>query len=122
MEQFDCLVLSVSQLNNYIKGIIDEIPAFRHLYVSGEISNFTNHYRSGHYYFALKDDTALIKAVMFRTYASGLKFMPENGMEVLVKARLSVFERDGVYQLYVEDIQPKGYGSLKKVVGRGSFR
>ena len=129
MEQFDCLVLSVSQLNNYIKGIIDEIPAFRHLYVSGEISNFTNHYRSGHYYFALKDDTALIKAVMFRTYASGLKFMPENGMEVLVKARLSVFERDGVYQLYVEDIQPKGYGSLslayeqlrKKLSAEGLF-
>ena len=129
MEQFDTLVLTVSQLNNYIKGIFDEIPAFRHIYVSGEISNFTNHYRSGHFYFALKDENALIKAVMFRSYASTLKFVPENGMEVLVKARLSVFERDGVYQLYVEDIQPKGYGSLslayeqlkKKLSAEGLF-
>lgn len=108
----ESLVLSVSQLNNYIKGLFDEIPVFRNIYVSGEISNFTNHYRTGHFYFSLKDEKAVVKAVMFNSYASKLKFEPENGMLVLVKARLSVFERDGVYQLYVEDIQPKGLGGL----------
>lgn len=108
----ESLVLTVSQLNNYIKGLFDEIPVFRNIYVSGEISNFTNHYRTGHFYFSLKDEKAVVKAVMFNSYASKVKFEPENGMLVLVKARLSVFERDGVYQLYVEDIQPKGLGGL----------
>ena len=108
----ESLVLTVSQLNNYIKGLFDEIPVFRNIYVSGEISNFTNHYRTGHFYFSLKDEKAVVKAVMFNNYASKVKFEPENGMLVLVKARLSVFERDGVYQLYVEDIQPKGLGGL----------
>ena len=108
----ESLVLTVSQLNNYIKGLFDEIPVFRSIYVSGEISNFTNHYRTGHFYFSLKDEKAVVKAVMFNSYASKVKFEPENGMLVLVKARLSVFERDGVYQLYVEDIQPKGLGGL----------
>ena len=122
-------MLSVSQLNNYIKGLFDEIPVFRNVYVSGEISNFTNHYRTGHFYFSLKDEKSLIKAVMFNSYSSRLKFTPENGMQVLVKARLSVFERDGLYQLYVEDIQPKGIGGLnlayeqlkKKLAAEGLF-
>lgn len=108
----ESLVLTVSQLNNYIKGLFDEIPVFRSIYVSGEISNFTNHYRTGHFYFSLKDEKAVVKAVMFNSYASKIKFEPENGMLVLVKARLGVFERDGIYQLYVEDIQPKGLGGL----------
>ena len=112
MEQFEKLVVTVSQLNNYIKGLFDQIPVFRNVYVSGEISNFKNHIKSGHFYFSLKDDRAVVKAVMFQSYASRLKFTPENGMQVLVKARLSVFERDGVYQLYVEDMQPKGVGGL----------
>ncbi|MBR2590360.1 MAG: exodeoxyribonuclease VII large subunit [Clostridia bacterium] len=112
MEQFEKLVVSVSQLNNYIKGLFDEIPVFRNVYVSGEISNFKHHLKSGHYYFSLKDENSVIKCVMFRTYASRLRFMPENGMQVLVKARLSVFERDGVYQLYAEDMQPQGMGGL----------
>lgn len=108
----ESLVLTVSQLNNYVKGLFDEIPVFRSIYVSGEISNFTNHYRTGHFYFSLKDEKAVVKAVMFNSYASKVKFEPENGMLVLVKARLGVFERDGIYQLYVEDIQPKGLGGL----------
>ena len=112
MEQFEKTVFTVSQLNNFIKGLFDEIPLFSNIYVSGEISNFTNHYRTGHFYFSLKDEKAIIKAVMFHSYSSRLKYMPENGMQVLVKARLSVFERDGVYQLYVEDMQPKGAGGL----------
>ena len=112
MEQFEKLVVSVSQLNNYIKGLFDQIPVFHNVYVSGEISNFKNHLKSGHFYFSLKDEKAVVKAVMFQSYASRLRFTPENGMQVLVKARLSVFERDGVYQLYVEDMQPKGVGGL----------
>ena len=112
MEQFEKLVVSVSQLNNYIKGLFDQIPVFRNVYVSGEISNFKHHLKSGHFYFSLKDEKAVVKAVMFQSYASRLKFMPESGMQVLVKARLSVFERDGVYQLYVEDMQPQGLGGL----------
>lgn len=112
MEQFEKLVVSVSQLNNYIKGLFDQIPVFRNVYVSGEISNFKHHIKSGHMYFSLKDEHAVVKAVMFQSYASRLRFQPENGMQVLLKARLSVYERDGVYQLYVEDIQPKGVGGL----------
>lgn len=129
MEEFEKLVVSVSQLNHYIKGLFDEIPVFKNVYVSGEISNFTNHIRSGHFYFSLKDEKAVVKAVMFQSNASALRFTPENGMQVLVKARLSVYERDGVYQLYVSDMQPKGLGSLnlafeqlkKKLHAQGLF-
>ncbi|MBR0414522.1 MAG: exodeoxyribonuclease VII large subunit [Clostridia bacterium] len=129
MEEFEKLVVTVSQLNNYVKGLFDQIPVFKNVYVSGEISNFTNHMKSGHYYFSLKDEAAVVKAVMWRSQASRLKFMPENGMQVLVKARLSVYERDGIYQLYVDDMQPKGLGGLnlafeqlkKKLAAEGLF-
>ena len=129
MEEFEKLVVTVSQLNNYVKGLFDQIPVFRNVYVSGEVSNFTNHMKSGHYYFSLKDEAAVVKAVMWRSQASRLKFMPENGMQVLVKARLSVYERDGIYQLYVDDMQPKGLGGLnlafeqlkKKLAAEGLF-
>lgn len=112
MEQFSLPVMTVSQLNTVVKDLISEIPAFHCVYVSGEISNFTAHYRSGHYYMSIKDDKSVIKAVMFRNQNMRLKFMPENGMKVLVKARLGVYERDGVYQLYIDDIQPQGAGAL----------
>lgn len=112
MEQFSLPVMTVSQLNTIVKDLISEIPAFHCVYVSGEISNFTAHYRSGHYYMSIKDDKSVIKAVMFRNQNMRLKFMPENGMKVLVKARLGVYERDGVYQLYIDDIQPQGAGAL----------
>lgn len=105
-------ILSVSQLNTYVKAIIDENPVFANLYVEGEISNFTDHYKSGHLYFTLKDEKSLIRAVMFRSYASRLKFRPENGMRVIVRARLSIYERDGQYQLYVEEMHPSGLGDL----------
>lgn len=129
MEEFEKLVVTVSQLNNYVKGLFDQIPVFKNVYVSGEISNFTNHMKSGHYYFSLKDEAAVVKAVMWRSQASRLKFMPENGMQVLAKARLSVYERDGIYQLYVDDMQPKGLGGLnlafeqlkKKLAAEGLF-
>lgn len=105
-------VLSVSQINTYLKSVIDQDCNLKNIYVSGEISNFTNHYRTGHFYFTLKDEKASVKAVMFRSSAERLRFMPENGMKVLVRCSASLYERDGVYQLYCEDMQPDGIGEL----------
>lgn len=105
-------VLSVTQLNTYIKSIIDGDSLLRSLYVVGEISNFTNHYRTGHFYLTLKDENCAVKAVMFASTNRRLKFMPENGMKVIVRGRVSVFERDGQYQLYIDDMQPDGLGAL----------
>ena len=105
-------VLSVTQLNTYIKSIIDGDSLLRGLYVVGEISNFTNHYRTGHFYLTLKDENCAVKAVMFSSANRRLKFMPENGMKVIVRGRVSVFERDGQYQLYIDDMQPDGLGAL----------
>ncbi len=105
-------ILTVGQINTYIKSIIDGDPNLNYIFVVGEISNFTNHYRTGHYYFTLKDETSAIKAVMFRSSAQRIKFVPENGMRVILRGRVSVFERDGQYQLYVDDMQPDGAGAL----------
>ncbi len=105
-------VINVSQLNMYIKAIFDENVPLNNLYVSGEISNFTHYYRSGHMYFTLKDDKAQLKAVMFSSYAQRLKFNPENGMKVICRGRVSVYEKSGEYQLYVDDMQPDGLGAL----------
>jgi exodeoxyribonuclease VII large subunit len=106
------LTLSVTGLNNYIKSIISGDKNLSSIYVQGEISNFTNHYKTGHFYFSLKDESSLIRAVMFKTYAQRLKFLPENGMKVIARGNVSVFERDGQYQLYIEDMQPDGAGAL----------
>lgn len=105
-------VLSVSQINEYIKSYIDSSGFLSKVYIKGEISNFTNHYKTGHFYFSLKDDKAIIKAVMFQSYASQINFIPENSMQVLVTGRISVFPRDGVYQLYAESMEPLGKGAL----------
>lgn len=106
------VVITVSQLNMYAKSIFDSDPNLRTIYVCGEISNFTNHYRTGHWYMSLKDEQAQVRAVMFKSSCSRVKFMPENGMKVLVRARASLFERDGQFQLYIEDMQPDGVGAL----------
>lgn len=105
-------VLSVTQINTYLKSIIDNDFNLKNIYVCGEISNFTNHYRTGHFYFTLKDEASSIKAVMFRSAASRLRFTPENGMKVLIRCSVSVYDRDGIYQLYCEDMQPDGVGEL----------
>lgn len=105
-------ILTVSQINTYIRSLIDSDFNLKNIYVSGEISNFTNHYRTGHFYFTLKDENSSIKAVMFRNSTQRLRFMPENGMKVLVRCNVSLYERDGIYQLYCEDMQPDGIGEL----------
>ena len=103
--------MTVSELNNFIKSMFDGNRLLNSIHVRGEISNFVNH-RSGHFYFSLKDEGAQIKAVMFRSSAMKLTFMPENGMKVTVFGSISVFPRDGVYQMYVSSMQPDGVGAL----------
>ena len=105
-------ILTVSQINRYISFKLKEDKKLHGILVSGEISNFTNHTRTGHLYFTLKDNETSIKAVMFSNMAARLSFMPKNGMRVIVSANVQVYERDGVYQLYVSDMQPDGVGAL----------
>lgn len=105
-------VLTVSQINTFIKAVFAERQELRNVYISGEISNFTHYYCSGHMYFTLKDENAQIKAVMFSSYASRLKFQPESGMKVICRGYISVYEKSGEYQLYVDDMQPDGLGAL----------
>ena len=102
---------TVSELNNYIKNIFENNRTLSSVTVRGEISNFTNH-RSGHLYFSLKDADGQIRSVMFRSRAMGLKFMPESGMKVIVHGSVTVYPRDGSYQLYVSSMQPDGVGAL----------
>lgn len=111
-ENKDRAVLTVAQLNAYIKQIIDGDRVLANVWVKGEISNFTNHYKTGHFYFTIKDPESLIRAVMFKSAAAKLKFLPENGMKVIVRGRVSAFVRDGQYQIYVEAMEPDGVGSL----------
>ncbi len=103
--------ITVSELNSYIKGKIAEDEALANVLVKGEISNFKNHY-TGHFYFTLKDENSLIKCIMFKSYAEKIDFMPKDGMKVMVFGSVSVFERDGVYQIYVKAMQEDGMGSL----------
>lgn len=122
-------VLTVSQLNRYVKSAIESDPNLSFIFVVGEISNFKAHYASGHWYFSLKDDCGLIRSVMFRSNAAELKWMPEDGMRVVCLGRVSLYEKDGQYQFYVENMQPDGLGALslaaeqlrKKLSSEGLF-
>lgn len=105
-------LLTVSQLNYYIKSLFDGDEHLSCVFVVGEISNFTDHYQSGHFYFSLKDEKCTVKAVMFSSSAKRVRFRPQNGMRVLVRGRVSVYENSGQYQLYAEDMQPDGLGAL----------
>ena len=104
--------LTVTELNEFMKRMIDSTPQLNDLYVRGEISNFKNHYSTGHLYFTLKDEQSQLRAVMFRSSAAKLKFMPEDGMRVTVRGRISSYVRDGTYQIYCESIEPDGVGAL----------
>ncbi len=104
-------VITVTQINRYIGSILKNDRNIQGIMVRGEISNYVKHFRSGHVYFTLKDSDSAIKAVMFASAASRLKFAPEDGMAVIVSGSIGVYERDGAYQLYVNDIIPEGEGA-----------
>lgn len=108
---YDTIAVTVSDLNLYIKEKIAGDEALNAVVVKGEISNFKNHY-SGHLYFTLKDEKSLIKCIMFKSYAERLGFIPKDGMKVMVFGSVSVFERDGIYQIYVKAMKQDGVGDL----------
>lgn len=123
-------VLTISQINVFLKSLIEGDGRLTDIYAAGEISNFTDHYRSGHLYFSLKDEKSVLKAVMFSSAARRLRFKPGDGMRVIVRGRVSVYEPSGQYQFYVEEMQPDGLGALNlafeqmkaKLEAEGLFR
>lgn len=104
-------VYTVTQINTYIKGRLDGDRNLSGVYIRGEISNYKR-YPSGHHYFTLKDKTGALRCVMFRSSAARLRFRPEGGMSVVAHGRVTVFPRDGQYQLYVDALTPDGVGEL----------
>ena len=109
--KYEAMAVSVSDVNLYIKNKINEDEALNAVIVKGEISNFKAHY-TGHLYFTLKDDKSIIKCIMFKSYAEKVNFKPKDGMKVIVFGSVSVFERDGIYQIYVKAINQQGIGDL----------
>ena len=105
------LEYTVTQINEQIKDVLENLPVFTDITVIGEISNFTSH-KTGHFYFTLKDEGAVLRAIMFKYAAQKISFSPQSGMKVRAKGRIGVFPRDGQYQLYVTDMIPEGEGSL----------
>ena len=108
---YEAMAVSVSDLNLYIKQKVAEDEALNAVVVKGEISNFKAHY-TGHFYFTLKDDKSLIKCVMFKSYSERINFKPKDGMKVIVFGGVSVFERDGIYQIYAKAMVEQGVGDL----------
>ena len=125
MEQ---IIATVSQLNGFIKKTFEANPVFSDIWIKGEISNFKKHY-SGHLYLTLKDEGGVLKAVMFKSNTLSLNFMPADGMKVLARGRVSVYEASGQYQLYINEMLPDGVGELyiayeklkKKLEAEGLF-
>lgn len=112
MESATPQVLTVSQLNTYIKSVLDADYRLKHIFLVGEISNFNNHVRSGHFYLTLKEKDSQIKAVMFHNNAVRLPFLPEDGMKVICFGSVSVYAASGQYQFYIDNMQPDGLGAL----------
>ena len=104
--------ITVSQLNGYVKSLVENDPRLSHISVSGEISNYKNHFSSGHWYFTLKDQNASIRCVMFKSSASRVNFEVQDGLAVTLKGRVSLYEKDGQYQFYAEEMHPVGEGDL----------
>ncbi|MBR4116639.1 MAG: exodeoxyribonuclease VII large subunit [Clostridia bacterium] len=104
--------VTVKQLNLFVKSLIEGDTRLNDIYVTGEISNFKNHYASGHLYFTLKDNDASIRCVMFKGYASRVKFNIEDGLKVILRGRVSIYEKDGQYQFYAEEMHPDGLGDI----------
>ena len=121
-------IFTVSEVNGYLKALMEADRTLALIYIRGEISNYKCH-SSGHHYMTLKDEGGAIRAVMFRSDASKLKFRPESGMKVIAKGRITVYPRDGQYQLYIADMIPDGVGALyvafeqlkKKLMAEGLF-
>lgn len=107
-------VITVTALNRYVKTLLETDPVLTDVAVRGEVQNFVHHLKSGHFYFSLKDETGSVKAVMFRSNASRLAFRPENGMSVIVRGRISLYERDGAFQIYVDELFLDGVGAAQK--------
>ena len=105
------IMATVSQLNAYMKRVVDGQTALNDIWIKGEISNFKDHY-SGHLYITLKDEGGVLKAVMFKSAAVHLTFRPEDGMKVLARGRIGVYEQGGTYQLYINEMTPDGVGEL----------
>ena len=108
---YEKLIMTVGQLNLFIKDLLGQVPMLSNIKIKGEISNFKSH-SSGHLYMSLKDETGTLRAVMFKNAAFGLDFKPENGMQVIAEGRIGVYERDGQYQLYINSMTPDGKGNL----------
>ena len=121
-------IATVTQINNYIKAVMDKVPVLQSIWIKGEISNFKLH-SSGHIYLTLKDDNSVLKAVMFRNAAATLRFKPTDGTKVLARGRISVYETGGQYQMYIEEMEAEGMGDLyarfealkKKLADEGLF-
>ena len=105
-------VFSVAQINEYIKYLIEDSPVLDSVYIVGEISNLTAYHTSGHMYFSLKDESGVLRAVMFKSSAQRLKFRPENGMRVIVHGRITVYPPSGQYQISCDTMDPDGFGAL----------
>ena len=104
-------IFSVSEANNFIKALLEQVPQLQEIFVRGEISNYKL-YPSGHHYFTLKDAEGAMRCVLFKGNATRLRFRPENGMKVIAFGRIGVFPRDGAYQLYVSELSVQGAGDL----------